>query len=41
MSHPLIAQLRFTRSEFQRGLQNITDEIALLIDSTLYQLTLK
>lgn len=28
MSHPLIAQLRFTRSEFQRGLQNLTDEEA-------------
>lgn len=28
MTHPLVAQLRFTRSEFQRGLQGITDEEA-------------
>jgi uncharacterized damage-inducible protein DinB len=28
MAHPLVAQLRFARSEFQRGLQGITDEEA-------------
>ncbi len=28
MTHPLVAQLRFARSEFQRGLQGITDEEA-------------
>lgn len=28
MTHPLVAQLRFTRSEFKRGLQGLTDEEA-------------
>jgi hypothetical protein len=28
MTHPLVAQLRFTRSEFQRALAGITDEEA-------------
>src|SRR4026207_2070627 len=28
MSHPLIAQLHFSRSEFKRGLEGITDEEA-------------
>ena len=28
MIHPLVVQLRFTRSEFVRGLQNISDEDA-------------
>ena len=28
MTHPLVAQLRFTRSEFVRGLEAITDEEA-------------
>ena len=28
MPHPLVDQLRFTRSEFQRGLEGITDEEA-------------
>lgn len=28
MSHPLVDQLRFTRSEFKRGLDGITDEEA-------------
>ena len=28
MTHPLVAQLRFTRSEFVRGLQDVTDEEA-------------
>lgn len=28
MPHPLIAQLHFTRSEFRRGLQGVTDEEA-------------
>lgn len=28
MSHPLIDQLRFTRSEFMRGIEGITDEDA-------------
>src|SRR5687767_3687637 len=26
MPHPLVAQLRFARSEFKRGLQGLTDE---------------
>jgi hypothetical protein len=28
MAHPLVAQLRFTRSEFRRGLEGVTDEEA-------------
>lgn len=28
MTHPLVLQLRFTRSEFQRGLKGVTDEEA-------------
>ena len=28
MSHPLITQLRFTRSEFMRGIKGVTDEDA-------------
>lgn len=28
MPHPLVTQLRFTRSEFQRGMQDITDKEA-------------
>ncbi|MGD0707241.1 MAG: DinB family protein [Anaerolineaceae bacterium] len=28
MSHPLVQQLRFTRSEFKRGLKGLTDEEA-------------
>ena len=28
MTHPLVLQLRFTRSEFQRGLKKVTDEEA-------------
>lgn len=28
MTHPLVAQLRFARSEFQRGLQGVTDDEA-------------
>ena len=28
MAHPLVAQLRFTRSEFRRGLKGLTDEEA-------------
>lgn len=28
MPHPLVAQLRFARSEFQRGLQGVTDKEA-------------
>ena len=26
MTHPLVTQLRFTRSEFKRGLEGVTDE---------------
>ena len=29
MAHPLVSQLRFTRSEFQRALEGLTDEDAL------------
>jgi hypothetical protein len=28
MTHPLVTQLRFTRSEFKRGLEGVTDEEA-------------
>jgi hypothetical protein len=28
MTHPLVAQLRFARSEFQRGLEGVTDDDA-------------
>lgn len=29
MTHPLVAQLRFTRSEWLRGLQDVTAEEAV------------